>query len=493
MSGLVFFLMAFVVSSFLSFILTLCVRKKLKFFRTGGIAIISSFVITMLVVPEIVFSFELIAILLGSVAILFFGIGDDFKNFNWKIQLLFQIFLILILIWFGFEIDSISFSEWELLRFDSWTLNLLGKYFSVFSSFFIIFWLIGLINAVNWLDGSDGLLSVIGILSLLAVFWISLRPEVNQPTLAIISLVGIGSFLGFLIFNFPPAKIEAGTSGSYFVGFLLASLAIMAGTKIATTMIILILPVTDFIWVIIERLKSGQSIFKRDDKKRHLHYKLLSLGFSPRQILLGYGIFLSLALLFSFMVVNQAQKIILLITELLMILLFMVSLSKRDIFKKITMKFKKIVFNPIGIIVLIILGVITFNFYQKQLGQKDFQPEAEIEISEKDILKIKIVQAPKDVYKGLSGLDSLPTKNGMLFIYNRLSSSPHVMRDMKFDLDFVFLKDEEVVSIEKEIPQDFQGIIQSPVFCNQVLEINAGEIDELGIEVGNKIKIFEKE
>ena len=334
MKGLIFFLMAFVVSSFLSFILTLWAKKKTKFFRMGGVAIISSFVIVMLIFPKLVFSPELIAILLGSVAILIFGLGDDFKNFNWKIQLLFQMFLILILIWFRFEIDLISFSGRELLRFDFWTLDLLGKYFSVFSSFFIIFWLVGLINAVNWLDGSDGLLSVVGILSLLAVFWVSLRPEVNQLTLAIISSIGIGSFLGFLIFNFPPAKIEAGTSGSYFVGFLLASLAIMAGTKIVTTMIILILPVMDFVWVIIGRLKAGQSIFKRDNKKRHLHYKLLSLGFSSRQILFGYGIFLSLALFFSFIVVNQTQKIILLITEFFMILFFMVSLSRRNIFKK---------------------------------------------------------------------------------------------------------------------------------------------------------------
>ena len=157
------------------------------------------------------------------------------------------------------------------------------------------------------------------------------------------------------------------------------------------------------------------------------------------------------------------------------------------------MKFKKIVLNPIGIIILIILGAAIFNFYQKQLGRNDFCPEAEIELSEKIILKVKLAQTSKEAYQGLSGFESLPARNGMFFIYNRLSLSPHVMRDMNFDLDFVFLKDGEVVFVEKKISKDFEGIIQSPIFCNQVLEINAGEIDELGIEVGDKIKIFENE
>ncbi len=490
MKGLAFFLMALVLSGFLNFILVVWAKKKPKFFfRIGGIAIISSFVISILIIPEIVISLELRAILIGSIAILFFGFWDDYKSFNWKIQILFQLFLALILIWFGFEIDLISFSGRELLRLDFWNFVVFGNYFSVISSLFIVFWLMGIINAVNWLDGSDGLLSIAGILSLLAVFFVSLRPEVNQPALAIISLVGIGSFLGFFIFNFPLAKIEAGTSGSYFGGFLLASLAIMAGTKIATTMVVLILPVMDFGWVIIERLKEGQSIFKRDDKKRHLHYKLLKQGFSQKQILLGYGIFLSLALLVSFFVVNQTQKIILLGTEFIMILFFMISLSRKNIFKKMQMNFKKILLNPLWVIIFVAVGLIFFSFQQRKENRNNLQLNAQIEINQKKISSVQIVQTPEEVYRGLSEVEFLPRENGMLFIYNKLSSSPHVMRDMNFDLDFIFLRDGKIVFLKEKVSKNFEGVIESPIPCNQVLEVKAGEINRLKIKVGDQIEI----
>ncbi len=323
---LILALMAFSISSLISFLLSRkIIKKRSKIYRLGGIAIISSFVMVFLF-SEIVITLEWQAVLVGSLLILIFGLLDDFESLNWKKQIIFQIILALILIWSGFEIGRVTFAGNEFFRMDFWQLEMFDKTFSIISSLFIVFWLMILINAVNWLDGSDGLLSVAGILSLLAVFGVSLRPEVNQPALAIISIVGIGSLGGFFVFNFPKAKIEAGTSGSYFIGFILASLAIIAGTKISTTMVILILPVTDFVWVIVERFRAGQSIFKRDNKKRHLHYKLLEKGLSPRQILIGYAIFLGLALLLSFFVVNQFQKIILLTVEFLMILILMIKL-----------------------------------------------------------------------------------------------------------------------------------------------------------------------
>jgi UDP-GlcNAc:undecaprenyl-phosphate GlcNAc-1-phosphate transferase len=328
MNWLILFLFAFSLASFFSFLISRKFAKKnKKFFRIGGTAIILSFLIVFLLNSKIVLTADWKALLLGSCLIFIFGLWDDFKGLDWKIQLFFQILLALILIWFGYEIKIISFAENELLRLDCWNLTFWDNSFSFLSSIFIIFWLVGIINAVNWLDGSDGLLSTAGALSLIAVFFTSLRPEVNQPALSIISLIGVGSLLGFLIFNFPKAQIEAGTSGSYFVGFLLGSLAIVAGTKITTTMVVLILPVTDFVWVIFERIKAGQSIFKRDKKKRHLHYKLLAKGFSPRKIFFIYAIFLTIALLMSFFVANQIQKIFLLGIEFLMIILFMTKIS----------------------------------------------------------------------------------------------------------------------------------------------------------------------
>jgi UDP-GlcNAc:undecaprenyl-phosphate GlcNAc-1-phosphate transferase len=478
------FLASFIISSLSSFLLVNWSRKNKKIFRTGGIAIISSFVIVLLF-SGIVFTFEWQAILLGSIVILFFGLVDDFRNLNWKRQLVFQLFLSLILIGFGFEINSVSFSGNELFRMDLLPLKLFGISFSLISAFFITFWLMGIINAINWLDGSDGLLSVAGILSLLAVVLVSLRPEVDQPALILVSFIAVGSLAGFFVFNFPKAKLEAGTSGSFFIGFLLAALAIAAGTKIATTMIILILPVTDLLWVILGRARDGKSIFKRDEKNRHLHYSLLKKGFSSRQILFGYSVFLGGALLISFFVVSQSQKIILLLVEFVMIVsvLFMLE-SNNNLRNK--MKLENIFNKPILILILIIGLVLGLNFVNK--FDSSFSVEKTVEINSQTI-EVKIAQTPEETYQGLSDLKSIPAGTGMLFLYNQFSSCSHVMRGMKFDLDFVFLRDGEVVHLEKDISNNFKGTIKSPEPCNQVLEINLGEIDRLGIKIGDYMSI----
>ena len=493
MKFLILALLSFSISSLVSAVLSKKAKRNKKIFRTGGIAIISSFIIVLLS-SGIVLTSEWKAILIGSLAILFFGILDDFKNFNWKVQLLFQFLLVLILVFSGFEIGSVNFSGNQLFRLDYWDINLLGKSLSLMSGIFIFFWLTGIINAVNWMDGSDGLLSIAGIFSLLTVFLVSLRPEVNQPAFTLVSLIAIGSLAGFLVFNFPKSKIEAGTSGSYFTGFLLASLAIAAGTKISTTMIILILPVIDFIWVIWERLRSKSSVFERDNFRRHLHYKLSEKGLSSRQILLSYFLFLGLALFVSFFVVNQTQKLILLIVEFLMITLSIILSILRITLVMLKLrvgknfKMKKITkYNPAWILVIIIVVAIIFNFQQKSI-EEDFITPKTISINSAKI-KVQVAQTPEETYQGLSGIKKIPAGTGMLFLYNQMSHCSHVMRDMEFDLDFVFLKDGEVVEIQKNIPKNSEDIISSPEDCNQVLEINAGETDRLGIKIGDYMSI----
>ncbi len=114
------------------------------------------------------------------------------------------------------------------------------------------------------------------------IFFLSLKPEVNQPPVALLACAAFGAVLGFLLFNLHPARILAGTAGSFLVGFLIATLAVIAGTKIATALLVLILPVTDALFVIGARLRAGVSIFEADE--RHLHYRLRALGWGERQI-----------------------------------------------------------------------------------------------------------------------------------------------------------------------------------------------------------------
>ena len=147
-----------------------------------------------------------------------------------------------------------------------------------------IFWFMGMINTVNWLDGLDGLAAgVAAIMSrVLAIHMI----REGQYSVALLPVALLGATLGFLPFNFNPAQVFMGSSGSYFLGWALAALGIMAGAKVATVLLVMGLPILDVAWLIYNRWRrGGKPGFKGRD---HLHHRLLDIGFTQRQIVLGY-------------------------------------------------------------------------------------------------------------------------------------------------------------------------------------------------------------
>jgi UDP-GlcNAc:undecaprenyl-phosphate/decaprenyl-phosphate GlcNAc-1-phosphate transferase len=218
--------------------------------------------------------------MLASWMILAVGVWDDLREISWKTQLFYQTAAAVLIFIFGIRIFGIRNPL-------SGGVISLEEGIGIAVAFFIsILWIIVIINSMNWLDGIDGLSGGIFFICSIAMFVLSLRPEVNQPPVAILAMILAGSALGFLFFNFYPSVIMAGTSGSMFMGFILATLAIFAGTKVATAILVLSLPIIDFIWVIGERLRHKRSIFEAD--KNHLHHKLLELGWSQRKITLGY-------------------------------------------------------------------------------------------------------------------------------------------------------------------------------------------------------------
>jgi UDP-GlcNAc:undecaprenyl-phosphate/decaprenyl-phosphate GlcNAc-1-phosphate transferase len=257
--------------------------------RFGGVAIIFSFVLTLLVNPELYISPALWGVIIAGGLILFIGIWDDFHELEWKKQLFFQIAVAIFIFIIGIRVEYITNPAGGVF-FLNLGKNLLP------SLFFVIVWVVLMMNATNWIDGVDGLSGGITFFATITIFFLSLKPEVNQPPVGIISLALSGSLLGFLLFNFYPARILAGTSGSMFMGFMLAVLAIFAGAKIATALLVMAVPVIDAIWVIFERLRNGDSIFHAD--KRHLHFKLLDLGWSAKKIAaLFYLITLAIAII----------------------------------------------------------------------------------------------------------------------------------------------------------------------------------------------------
>lgn len=243
--------------------------------RLGGVALILAFVFSLLVDPHLFVSFALKGVLIASIFILLVGVWDDLSELSWKNQLFFQIFLVTLIFIMGVRVEYITNPF-------GGSLNLAPENFFLPSLLFGIIWVTIFMNSMNWIDGIDGLSGGITLIGGVTIFLLSLKPEVNQPPVAIIAAALIGAVLAFLLFNFHPAKIIAGTSGSMFMGFALAVLAIFAGTKIATTLLVMVVPIIDAFWVVFERITNGQSIFKAD--KRHLHHKFLELGWSQRKI-----------------------------------------------------------------------------------------------------------------------------------------------------------------------------------------------------------------
>jgi len=208
--------------------------------------------------------------LAALLVMLIFGLIDDFKELSIGAKFIAQILSVSILILFGIRTYIVSIG--------------------VLANIMITFvWVIGITNAINHLDVMDGLAGVIAAVISFAFFIIAiLNSDINT---AIIASVLLGAILSFLIFNFPPAKIYMGNSGSHFLGFVLAAIALMVSyapldRKIALLSPILILgfPIFDTTFLILARSKQGISIFKKSDD--HIALRFLSAGFPKRKALL---------------------------------------------------------------------------------------------------------------------------------------------------------------------------------------------------------------
>jgi UDP-GlcNAc:undecaprenyl-phosphate GlcNAc-1-phosphate transferase len=147
-------------------------------------------------------------------------------------------------------------------------------------------WVMGMINTINFLDGVDGLAAGVGAI-VSAILAIHMLRE-GQYSVALLPLALLGATLGFLPFNLYPARVFLG-SGSWILGYAVATLGIAAGAKVALLLLVLAIPIIDVAWLMVSRLRAGQSIGQAD--RRHLHFRLLDLGLSQRQVVLLYYCF----------------------------------------------------------------------------------------------------------------------------------------------------------------------------------------------------------
>lgn len=246
--------------------------------RIGGLAIYAAFWLAVVFTQS--WDLDITSLFIGSTMIVGVGLWDDIKDMRPLTKLFWQIAAAAVLVFFGFSMDLIS-------------LPFLGEIkLGWFGSLLAIFWIIGLVNTVNISDGLDGLAAGICFMAALLLFWSA--NQINEVGSAHLTLALAGSALGFLFYNFHPAKVFMGDTGSMFLGYIIGGISIMGLLKTATVLglvfplLVLGMPLTDLTFAIIRRKFHGQSIGQAD--RGHLHHRLLDAGLSQRQaVLVLYG------------------------------------------------------------------------------------------------------------------------------------------------------------------------------------------------------------
>jgi UDP-GlcNAc:undecaprenyl-phosphate GlcNAc-1-phosphate transferase len=194
---------------------------------------------------------------------------------------------------------------------------------------FTLLWIIGMINTINFLDGLDGLAAGVGAI-VSAVLAVHMLRE-GQYSVALLPLALLGATLGFLPFNFHPAKIFLG-SGSLILGYAIATLGIAAGAKMALLLLVLSIPIVDVAWLMISRLRAGESIGQAD--RRHLHFRLLELGLSQRQVVLLYYAYCALLGVSALLIDSRLLKLVALVVLGLATLVLLAWLARRTLRKE---------------------------------------------------------------------------------------------------------------------------------------------------------------
>lgn len=325
------FLVAFVIS-FLGSILVKHIAKKLKILDRpshaknihkkaipllGGIAIFVSILITILILlntGESITGGEItqrhyFGFLLGGLILMIGGYLDDRYKLPPKFAIVAPILAALSAIGFGIEVDKLTNPFGGIIYLESWQSDIL-----------VFVWLMIVMYTTKFLDGLDGLATGISAIGAFMIMLLSLTVAFYQPDVALLSALSLGALLGFLLWNVHPASIFLGEGGSTFVGFLVGTLAVISGGKLATALLVLGIPFLDVIWVVIRRFSKGgvKRVFKGD--RKHLHHRLLDLGWSQRRIVLTYFVIAGTFGVIALFLQSREKLVALVILVLIMII-----------------------------------------------------------------------------------------------------------------------------------------------------------------------------
>lgn len=246
----------------------------------GGLALFLSFLLTTAIfwrfgfVTDIKISdYYILAIFIAGAILILGGGLDDIFNLKPSQQIIFPILAVIIVLIIGINIKFITNPFGGFLKFSG-----------ILSIILSFFWLLGMIYTTKFLDGLDGLVTGVTAIGSIIIFFVSLSWDVKDSGTSYLALILAGACLGFLVYNWHPAKIFLGEGGSVFCGFMLGILSIISGSKIATALLIMGIPILDVLWVIIQRIIQKKSPTSGD--RKHLHFKLLDIGLTHRQAVL---------------------------------------------------------------------------------------------------------------------------------------------------------------------------------------------------------------
>ncbi len=285
--------------------------------RLGGVSIYVAFAIVVILLlvtsPALVSGritvWQYVGLLLGGAVLMLGGALDDRFDLPPNLSFIAPVLATLVLITFGVGVEKLTNPFGGVIYLLSWQSNIL-----------VFVWMILVMYTTKFLDGLDGLATSVSSIGALMIFLLAQTVAYYQPDVSLLSAVAIGALLGFLFWNFHPASIFLGEGGSTFVGYLLGTLAIISGGKLATALLVLGIPLLDAVWVVLRRLRHGglRRVFVGD--RKHLHHRLFDLGWGQRRVMFVYMI---VALLFglSTLFLQSRQKLVALILLCLVMLI----------------------------------------------------------------------------------------------------------------------------------------------------------------------------
>lgn len=257
----------------------------------GGLAIITGFVLASLYSFSVgdfgkflkVFSNQqFLGILVGAIIIVILGIVDDIHPLRARLKFPLQLVAAIIAVSAGTEINVLSKPFQKIVSGQPEMMLTLGKSLAFLVS---VLWIVGVVNAINLIDGLDGLAAGVSGIACVSLYVVAVIR--NQQDIALISIALVGAVIGFLPYNFNPAKIFMGDTGSTFLGYMLAVISIsgtmksVATISLAIPLLVLGLPLFDTTFAILRRVASGRPIGEAD--RGHIHHRLVDMGLSHKQ------------------------------------------------------------------------------------------------------------------------------------------------------------------------------------------------------------------